>query len=100
MVVEVASEVFVPLPMLTLVSTRFRRRPFRGWNLAQSQVMATRSAEVVITGLGIVSPIGIGANEFWASALAGTSGIGHISRFDVTKLPAPCRVVGEVRNFR
>jgi 3-oxoacyl-[acyl-carrier-protein] synthase II len=62
--------------------------------------MTGRQAEVVISGLGIVSPIGIGAEQFWASALAGESGIGSLSRFDGSKLPAPCRVVGEVRNFR
>ncbi len=53
----------------------------------------------VITGLGIVSPIGIGVEAFWASAHAGKSGVGSLSLFDGSSLPEPCRIVGEVRNF-
>ncbi|HYS17984.1 MAG TPA: beta-ketoacyl synthase N-terminal-like domain-containing protein, partial [Candidatus Binatia bacterium] len=53
----------------------------------------------VITGLGIVSPIGIGADKFWEAALAGRSGIGRPTMFDSSKLPPECRIVGEVRDF-
>jgi len=53
----------------------------------------------VITGLGIVSPIGIGIEKFWESALAGRSGIGRPTQFDSSKLPAECRIVGEVSGF-
>ena len=53
----------------------------------------------VITGLGIVSPIGIGIERFWESALAGRSGIGRPTQFDSSKLPAECRIVGEVHDF-
>ena len=53
----------------------------------------------VITGLGIVSPIGVGVEKFWASALAGRSGIGSPTLFDASKLPPDCRMVGEVRDF-
>ena len=53
----------------------------------------------VITGLGIVAPIGIGVEKFWEAALAGRSGIGRPTLFDGSKLPAECRIVGEVRNF-
>jgi 3-oxoacyl-[acyl-carrier-protein] synthase II len=53
----------------------------------------------VITGLGIVSPIGIGAEAFWRSALAGRSGIGRPTLFDASKLPPECQIVGEVRGF-
>jgi 3-oxoacyl-[acyl-carrier-protein] synthase II len=53
----------------------------------------------VITGLGIVSPIGIGVEKFWAAALAGRSGIGTPTLFDASKLPPDCRIVGEVRDF-
>jgi 3-oxoacyl-(acyl-carrier-protein) synthase len=45
----------------------------------------------VITGLGIVSPIGIGVEKFWEAALAGRSGIGRPTLFDGSKLPAECR---------
>jgi 3-oxoacyl-[acyl-carrier-protein] synthase II len=53
----------------------------------------------VITGLGIVSPIGIGVQKFWESALAGRSGIGRPTLFDGSKLPPECRIVGEVQDF-
>ena len=51
----------------------------------------------VITGLGIVSPIGIGIDKFWSAALAGRSGIGRPTLFDASKLPPDCQIVGEVR---
>jgi len=54
----------------------------------------------VITGLGIVSPIGIGVEKFWAAALAGRSGIGKPTLFDASKLPPDCQIVGEVPTFR
>jgi 3-oxoacyl-[acyl-carrier-protein] synthase II len=53
----------------------------------------------VITGVGIVSPIGIGIDKFWAAALAGRSGIGRPTLFDASKLPTDCQIVGEVRDF-
>lgn len=53
----------------------------------------------VITGLGIVSPIGVGVDKFWAAACAGRSGIGNPTLFDASKLPADCRIVGEVADF-
>jgi 3-oxoacyl-[acyl-carrier-protein] synthase II len=53
----------------------------------------------VITGLGIVSPIGIGTEDFWASACAGRSGIGHPTLFDASKLSRECQIVGEVSEF-
>jgi 3-oxoacyl-[acyl-carrier-protein] synthase II len=53
----------------------------------------------VITGLGIVSPIGVGVERFWASARAGRSGIGNPTLFDASKLPPECQIVGEVTDF-
>jgi 3-oxoacyl-[acyl-carrier-protein] synthase II len=55
--------------------------------------------QAVITGLGIVSPIGIGVERFWAAAQAGRSGIGHPTLFDASKLPKECQIVGEVPGF-
>ncbi|HEY3174412.1 MAG TPA: beta-ketoacyl-ACP synthase II [Candidatus Polarisedimenticolia bacterium] len=52
---------------------------------------------VVITGIGLVSPVGIGTRENWEALLAGRSGIGPITRFDTTNYPA--RIAGEVRGF-
>jgi 3-oxoacyl-[acyl-carrier-protein] synthase II len=52
---------------------------------------------VVITGLGVIAPNGIGKDEFWKSLKEGKSGITRITRFDATTYP--CQVAGEVRNF-
>ena len=52
---------------------------------------------VVITGLGVIAPNGVGKDEFWKSLKEGKSGITRITRFDATTYP--CQVAGEVRNF-
>ena len=52
---------------------------------------------VVVTGLGMVSPIGIGWQEAWRAALAGTSGAGPITRFDASG--HHCRIACEVAGF-
>jgi 3-oxoacyl-[acyl-carrier-protein] synthase II len=52
---------------------------------------------VVITGMGIVAPNGIGIEPFWESLLAGRSGIGPITLFDATDLKS--RIAGEVKGF-
>jgi len=56
------------------------------------------SDRVVITGLGVVSSIGIGWQEFWASLLAGKSGISPVASFDTTSQFT--HNGGEVRNFK
>ncbi len=54
----------------------------------------------VITGLGIVSPIGIGVSEFWKSALAGQSGISAIESFGTLPMEGyRCKIAGRVRAF-
>ena len=52
---------------------------------------------VVVTGLGLVTPLGIGNEVSWQAAIAGKSGIGPITRFDASQLP--CRIAGEVKGF-
>ncbi len=52
---------------------------------------------VVVTGLGIVSPVGIGIDAAWANIIAGNSGIGGITRFDASAFPT--RIAGEVKGF-
>ena len=52
---------------------------------------------VVITGLGIISPVGNTVAQAWASILAGRSGITRVSRFDPARLA--CQIAGEVKGF-
>jgi len=52
---------------------------------------------VVITGLGVVSPVGNGKEEFWNNLLAGKPGVGPITQFDATDFPV--RIAGEVKDF-
>ena len=59
--------------------------------------MSTRR-RVVVTGLGLVSPVGNSVEEGWANLVAGRSGIGPITRFDASAMA--CRFAGEVKGFR
>jgi 3-oxoacyl-[acyl-carrier-protein] synthase II len=52
---------------------------------------------VVVTGLGMVTPLGTTVADSWAAALAGRSGIGPITRFDTAGFP--CTIAGSVRDF-
>jgi len=52
---------------------------------------------VVVTGLGCVCPVGNTVADAWATLLAGTSGIGPITRFDASDFA--CRIAGEVKGF-
>lgn len=49
---------------------------------------------VVVTGMGMVSPLGVGVDVNWRRLIAGESGLGKISRFDASDLP--CQVAGEI----
>ena len=53
---------------------------------------------VVVTGLGLVSPVGNTVQESWANLLAGRSGIADITKFDASAFT--CRFAGEVKGFR
>jgi 3-oxoacyl-[acyl-carrier-protein] synthase II len=57
----------------------------------------TFTRRVVVTGIGAVSPNGLGCAEFWDATRNGISGVGPISLFDAHKLS--CRIAGEVKNF-
>ena len=50
---------------------------------------------VVITGVGAITPIGIGKDEFWNNLVAGKSGVGPITQFDASEYGT--RIAGEVK---
>jgi 3-oxoacyl-[acyl-carrier-protein] synthase II len=55
------------------------------------------SRRVVITGVGLVSAVGVGTNETWQGIREGRSGVSTIEQFDPTAFA--CRIAGEVKNF-
>lgn len=52
---------------------------------------------VVVTGMGVVSPVGIGTDEFWDSLISGRSGIDYVTKFDASDMPV--KFGGEVKNL-
>ena len=55
------------------------------------------TSRVVITGVGVISPVGIGNDSFWGNLVAGRSGIGPIESVPATSLP--CKLAAEIRDF-
>lgn len=56
------------------------------------------SVRVVITGLGLITPLGIGVEPTWQGIVAGRSGIGHITSFDTTGFETT--IAGEIKDFK
>ncbi len=54
---------------------------------------------VVITGIGVVCPIGIGKHELWESLMAGHSGVSRITNFDPDAIGLDTKIAAEVKNF-
>jgi len=52
---------------------------------------------VVVTGIGIISPVGIGKEKYWSSLIGGLSGIGPVTKFDTSGFPT--KIAGEVLDF-
>jgi len=55
------------------------------------------SRRVVVTGVGLLTPLGIGSDASWQALLAGKSGIGRITQFDPSAFS--CQIAGEVKGF-
>jgi 3-oxoacyl-[acyl-carrier-protein] synthase II len=60
--------------------------------------MASERRRVVVTGIGPVTPVGIGVDRFWSSLVGGVSGVGKLEAFDPT--PFTSRIAAEVHDFR
>src|SRR5437660_1856019 len=56
-----------------------------------------KQKRVVITGLGVVAPNGIGKEDFWQACISGRSGVRRISRFDAA--PLSTQIAGEITEF-
>ena len=52
---------------------------------------------VVVTGMGAITPVGLGVETFWDSIKAGKTGFGEITRFDASEYK--CRLAAEVKGF-
>lgn len=52
---------------------------------------------VVITGVGVISPVGIGSDKFWQSLINGESGVGPITKFDASEFD--CKIAAEVSDY-
>lgn len=66
-----------------------------GNSLSSNKGLSSR--RVVITGIGLVSPLGVGTQKNWKGLLKGTSGIGPITKFDVSDYTT--RIAGEIKDF-
>ncbi|HEX8178480.1 MAG TPA: beta-ketoacyl-ACP synthase II [Pyrinomonadaceae bacterium] len=64
-------------------------------SLKQEQYILKR--RVVVTGLGLITPIGLSVESTWAALMAGKSGVDYIHKFDTTKFPV--RIAAEVHDF-
>lgn len=60
--------------------------------------MEDHRVRVVITGLGLVTPLGLNLDEIWQDLLAGRSGIRRVTQFDASGLP--CQIAGELPDYR
>ena len=52
---------------------------------------------VVITGMGVISPVGIGKDKYWEALVEGRNGVSSITRFDTSDYPT--KIAGEVKDF-
>jgi len=66
----------------------------------RQSIFRSKKRRVVVTGMGIVSPLGIGKNYFLESLRRGKSGIKRIENFNPEEYNLPCHIAGEVKNFR
>ena len=64
----------------------------------RNQMGAEMRRRVVVTGMGAVTPIGIGVEEFWAGIRQGKVGFAPVTRFDISDYK--CKLAAEVKDFQ
>ncbi|MBX6370840.1 MAG: beta-ketoacyl-ACP synthase II [Acidothermus sp.] len=69
----------------------------RAWQPGPYDSVTNVIDRVVVTGIGAVTPVGLGREETWDALCAGKSGVGEITAFDASNLPV--RIAAEVRGF-
>jgi len=65
--------------------------------MTETKTQKKHQKRVVVTGMGVVSSIGIGVNDFWKNLIAGTSGVSLIDTFDVSKHDS--KIAAQIKNF-
>ena len=78
--------------LVILGAFKFLRRLAQGASLSVSNMR-----RVVVTGLGVVAPNGIGKESFWKNCVEGVSGVGPIKTFDASAHPV--KIAAEVPDF-
>lgn len=66
-------------------------------NLPKPFILRSMTLRIVVTGIGMLTPLGVNRETTWSSLLEGRSGVGRITRFDASAFP--CRIAGELTGF-
>src|SRR4051812_23372541 len=82
--------------MLPAVRASACARPLEGFCIYTNSPMET-GPRVVVTGIGVVTSVGVGVEAFWRAILAGACGIGPVESFDTSRYNV--HIGGEVKNF-
>jgi 3-oxoacyl-[acyl-carrier-protein] synthase II len=87
--------------MLSIISIRHWRKSLNASSDKEQDLKKesdNMNRRVVVTGLGMVTPLGTGVDKNWEAVCAGKSGIGPITRFDASDFS--CQIAGEIKDFR
>jgi 3-oxoacyl-[acyl-carrier-protein] synthase II len=83
----------LPLPVKSILKVVVLR------GCTGEKFMAIQNNRVVVTGIGIISPVGLSAAETWQNLVAGKSGIDYITLFDVNSFNCKTKFAGEAKGF-
>ena len=67
------------------------------YSFRQRLSISMKHETIVVTGLGIISPIGVNAQDFFDNLTNGVSGVGKVNRFDAS--PYKCQIAAQINNF-